>query len=114
MEAKPEQGARTTFPTQVLQSILKVVSPMTIHAKLVPNKIPVTDVTTEAGSIDIPTASDRGEASRAVSLSFQVLELGRKSVVLDKGGKSRGKCGEAFGLHTSKKILEKLKKQVRK
>lgn len=110
-KSQNREPERPLSPQVLLQSILKAVSPRPSTPKLVPNKMPVTDVTTEAVSVDITAPPTEGEANAELYRCLsKVLELGKSHVVLDKGGKSRGKCGEAFGLHTSKRDLGETEK----
>lgn len=81
--------------------------------KLVPNKMPVTDLTTEAVSVDITAPPTEGEANAELYLCLsKVLELGKSDVVLDKGGKSPEKVVRLLASTPPEEILEKLKKQV--
>ena len=112
-KSQNREPERPLSPQVLRQSILKAVSPWPSTPKLVPNKMPVTDMTTEAVSVDITAPPTQGEANAELYRCLsKVLELGKSHVVLDKGGKSREKVVKLLASTPPEEILEKLKKQV--
>ncbi|KAG5204017.1 hypothetical protein JEQ12_001993 [Ovis aries] len=84
---------------------------MAIHAKPGSKQNAMTDVTTEAVSVDIAGSPMEGEANAELCCCLsKVLELRKSDVVLDKGGKSCEKVVKLLACTPPEEILEKPKK----